>query len=372
MRKSLSILFSAVLLLIGSAQGSWAQKVYDLGTYPGGDWAQLEAINDFGVAVGVGDVPGGSMHPLAVQLFGPNASRWDLGTLGGEAINCTGIANTGLIVGSSANTQGLDQGFWRPLFGEMKGLDSLPGDTSSVAYGVNKLGTFIVGDSYGDLSEAAVVWTPEVVWKQGKPAVTWKIRKLDVDGEAYSVNNSGQIVGIVWDDFWNYYAVIWNPLPGGKGWRSTMLPASQDYPNAWAAYINERGEIVGAVISAAWDVYLPALWRPNPQGKTWELTLLPTLSGLAEGVYIAFGINDFGDIVGSKFNPQWGENPLAVRWSTKDPNFVQLLGFPGERNTARCVNNLRIAGGRYKKQLGVKPDGTPAFGPNQAVAVKFH
>src|SRR5208337_4163773 len=87
-RKSFSILFSAVLLLIGSAQGTWAQKskVWELGTYPHGTWAVMGDINNFGFAVGQGDLPDGSTHSLGVSLFGPRAGKWfDLGTLGGTA-----------------------------------------------------------------------------------------------------------------------------------------------------------------------------------------------------------------------------------------------------------------------------------------------
>ena len=48
MRKLFSIMFSAVLLLIFSAPGAWAQKtkVYNLGHYPSGTWAELHGIND--------------------------------------------------------------------------------------------------------------------------------------------------------------------------------------------------------------------------------------------------------------------------------------------------------------------------------------
>ena len=88
MRKSFSILFSAVLLLILSGQETWAQqnKVWELGTFPHGTWAVMGDINNFGLAVGQGDVRDGTTDSLAVSLFGPLAGKWiDLGTLGGTA-----------------------------------------------------------------------------------------------------------------------------------------------------------------------------------------------------------------------------------------------------------------------------------------------
>jgi hypothetical protein len=52
-------------------------KIWELGTYPGGTWFSTWHINDLGVIVGLGDVPGPdgvlSNHTLTVPLFGPRA-----------------------------------------------------------------------------------------------------------------------------------------------------------------------------------------------------------------------------------------------------------------------------------------------------------
>src|SRR5579864_1764133 len=84
-------------------------KVWELGTYPGGTWASMGDVNDFGVAVAQGDLPDGSTHNLAVPLFGRHAGEWiDLGTLGGTESGwdegLVTISDTGLIVGHSAST----------------------------------------------------------------------------------------------------------------------------------------------------------------------------------------------------------------------------------------------------------------------------
>jgi hypothetical protein len=60
---------------------------------------------------------------------------------------------------------------------------------------------------------------------------------------------------------------------------------------------------------------------------------------------MAWGINDVGDIVGASNDADW--NWLGTRWSTKDPNFAQVLGFPGNWSEAFKVNNSRIAVGVY-------------------------
>lgn len=154
--------------------------VWKLGTYPGGTWATMGDINDFGVAVGQGDLPDGSTHPFAVSLFGPHAGKWiDLGTLGGTAIGWEEgfitISDTGVIVGESATAdQNRVHGFvWTEKSG-MVDLGTLadigyPTYNSSYAYGVNKLGTLIVGWSGVEQScltcapSLPVVWTPSVV-----------------------------------------------------------------------------------------------------------------------------------------------------------------------------------------------------------------
>src|SRR5574341_864255 len=97
-----SLLVSLPLLLFCGTQATWAQ-VMDLGTLPGGTWAAMWDINDFGVAVGHGDNRDGNLRPIGVPLRGPQAFQWfDLGTLGGETseccwVMCMEVANSGLV-----------------------------------------------------------------------------------------------------------------------------------------------------------------------------------------------------------------------------------------------------------------------------------
>ena len=127
-----------------SAQGEPVHqaKSWELGTYPGGTWAALGDINDFGVAVGMGDVPPidpesgvGVTHTLAVSLFGPHAGEWrDLGTLGGsptgweEPINR--ISDTGVAVGYSVTADGHKHGI---VWTEKSGLVDL-GTLADIGY----------------------------------------------------------------------------------------------------------------------------------------------------------------------------------------------------------------------------------------------
>jgi probable HAF family extracellular repeat protein len=143
-----------------------------------------------------------------------------------------------------------------------------------------------------------------------------------------------------------------------------QLPSAADWPVAIAGDINEKGEIVGDVLNLAFDQGYSSLWQPtDPQRRTYKLTLLPNPWGHPNGD-TAEGINNSGDIVGAS----WDDNGnfVAVRWTTKDPSSVRLLGFPGDWSLAFRVNEYGIATGTY---------GTYSVGQcaNECVAaVQFH
>ena len=402
MRKLFSIVFSAVLLLMVSARGTLAQqvKVYDLGTYPGGTWAEMHAINDLGVAVGAGDIASGDTHQIGVPLFGPLAGQWfELGTFGGEETSGMGwagegggITDTGMIVGSAGTQEGYTRAFvWTRTLGAKVDLGTLPSDTGSAAIAVNELGTLVVGISYNDLGGTPVVWTPEVVWKQGRPTTVWKIHKLPTGGlqqpgqvwegvtlewfGAWGVNDLGQIVGDAYSgESDGEVAVIWNPIQGDKGWEIQQLPHQSSFPvvvhhkDTQALAINDQGDIVGNMTVGDGPyctddgvcTTVPAFWKPEtPGAHRWKLIELTTLSGTRQGWNWALDINDLGDIVGASndANGNW----LATRWVTRDPSTAKVLGFPGDGSDAYGVNNLGIAVGMY----------TSGDQPERAVAVKF-
>jgi probable HAF family extracellular repeat protein len=370
MRKLFSIMFWAVLLLIGSVQVTRAQhtKVYDLGHYPGGTSAWPNDINNADVVAGYGDAADGYVHAFGVSLHGPNAMQWfDLGTLPGGntvGVQANGIADTGMIVVSAAMTGGGNHAFaWTPKsgmvdIGTLENID-YPGYYNSVALNINKSGTLIVG--YSDNGEVAlpVVWTPKVVRTPRGPITTWNIQVLETGGfsetccwAAVGVNNFGQAVGVNnFPQIANPDAFVWNPVPGGKGWKITKLPLSADYSLATANAINDKGEIVGYVIPSDFSALRTALWQmASRSGNIWKLTVFPSppdfpLAG-------AWGINDRGDIVGFACDDYVCSNASAVRWSTKDRDFVGILSFPGAgtpegRGYAFAVNDSGMAVGFY-------------------------
>jgi probable HAF family extracellular repeat protein len=389
MRRLFTIVFSVALLAIGSAQGAWAQKakVYDLGHYPGGTWAELHNINDFGVAVGVGDVAG-DKRMIGVPLFGHNAGNWFESGISSNAVDevLPAISDTGMIVGAITGDNGKPEAYaWMPNHAGYH-LGTLPGDFLSYAYAINHSATFIVGQSFGErqgtMVGTAVVWTPRVNWTDGRPTLTWDIHALPTGGleqpgavfegvtlgfwGGWGVNDFGQIAGDGYTtngtDWWEI-AVVWNPIKHGSQWEMQRLPMFADLQYTEALSINNLGEIVGDVWGSTdkFQGAFPALWEKLPRHeKTWSLKVLPTTSGLTYGWSVAGHINDLGDIVGTSTDENWIGK--ATRWNTHDLSFVKLLGFPGDSSIAYGVNNLGIAVGGYA--IGDAPE--------QAVAMKLH
>ncbi len=345
------------------------EKIWELGTYTGGTWVTTWHINDLGVIAGLGDVNDGSgyTHTLEVPLFGPTAGEWtDLGTLPGEqSIGCEepldGISNTGLVVSGSIASDGHMRAVaWTKETG-MVPLGTLAdtGDpryanhNSSYAISTNKLGTLIVGGSGVDQDTnsgfaAPVVWTPSNEWRNGKVVTKWKIRALDTAAfpdftwMVWGVNDYGQIIANGGNS--TDVGALWNPRPGGKGWGKLIsLRPSKAYPFAIPFGINDNGEIAGMVASNDWSIWLPTFWKPLDKTRTTysKVTMLP----LPQGVFTnaeAVGISDLGDIVGDSWNDD-GSVDLAVRWTTKDLTFSELLNFPADWSFSWGVNNSRIA-----------------------------
>lgn len=395
MRRSFMILFSAALLLIGSAQGAWAQKTLVAGPYPGGTWAGLNDVNEFGVAMGWGDVPGGDIQMIAVSLADPHHPKWfDSGVSSMDPWCCEGggISNTGLIAGHVADANGEARAYaWSWTASGPVGVDlgTLPNDDGSAAIAINNSGTLIVGNSYRwNVDQTSwwatpVAWTPATQWHNGKATVGWVIHALPTGGleqsgavfkntvlnnwSGWGVNDLGQIVGDGWSDSGDEIAVIWNPRQDGKSWQVQQLPHQSssrtpaDFPWTEALSINNLGEISGDMSSDYWNTALPALWlMASPNAHTWKLVELATFSETPTGWNMAEGINDLGDIAG--YSTGANGNSLATRWTTSNPTRLMVLSFPGDWSVAHQVNNHGIVVGVY----GI------GDGPQQAAAIVIH
>lgn len=371
--------------------------IWELGTYPGGTWAALGAINDFGVAIGFGDMPPigddgvGYTHTLAVSLFGPRAGEWiDLGTLGGELPRgweepyWFGIANTGLVVTHSVTPDGqVHAAAWTAESG-LFDLGTLAdtrnpkykGHNSSYASATNQAGTLIAGWSGVNGGEdTPVVWIASWTWNNGRPVNKWNIYALDTKGFARhlewqpgAVNDYGQIMGFALDSDETFaIPLLWNPSPDGQSWKLMVLPHvdSSEYPYVLPFGIDRKGNITGAIESADGNIWLARLWKPLNVSRTRysqpiELPLPDGYTGCE-----AVGIDELGDITGDCYNDV---TDLPTRWALHNPTFSGVLNIPGDWGLANAINNSRVAVLTYGGGLACPGD---TFGSCGA-AIRLH
>lgn len=371
--------------------------IWELGAYPGGTWAALGGINDFGVAIGFGDVPPigsdgvGYTHTLAVSLFGPRAGEWiDLGTLGGELSRgweepyWFGIANTGLVVTHSVTPDGqVHAAAWTAQSGLFDlgtladtGNPKYKGHNSSYASATNRAGTLIVGWSgLNGGEDTPVVWTASWAWNNGRPLTKWNIHALDtrgfpkhLDWQPGAVNDYGQIMGFALDtDVTFAIPLLWNPSPEGQAWKLIVLPyiPSSDYPYVLPFGIDRKGNITGAVNSADGSIWLARLWRPLNRARTLyshpiELPLPQGYTGCE-----AVGINELGDISGDCYNDV---TDLPARWTLNNLTFSEILNIPGDWGLFSAINNSRVGVLTYGGGLACPADTFGSCGG----AIKLH
>jgi len=382
-------------------------KTWNLGAYqPGGSTAWMQSINDFGVAMGWGDVPvdgGSEIRMIGIPLFGLNAGQWFESGVSSYALTGEGggISNTGLIVGNISDSNGLPEAYaWMPnQAGIRLGRYSDTGGSydRSIALAINHSGTLIVGDSGKDLPDGTrralpIVWRSKVVWNHGRPTQSWDLHALPTGGlellgavfsgvqlnywGAWGVNDLGQIVGDGWtfDDSGNYWetAVVWTPTKGGTEWEIQRLPMAAGFDYSEALAINNLGEIVGDVWGWTGSLQgaFPVLYKPDPKNKTWSVHVLPTTSpDLTYGWSIAWGINELGDIVGYCSDENWLGK--AARWNSHNPSVVTSLDFPGTSSAAYGVNNLGLAVGGYQTIVSYDKYGNPILDSGHAFAARF-
>ncbi len=186
----------------------------ELPTYPGDPDGNAHAINDFGQVAGASGVCAAfnpiwltNLQPLHALLW-ENGKTIDLGNLGGtghgDGIMALNLNNYGQVIGSS-DLQG-DASFHAFLWTHgtgMQDLETLPGDMSSAALGINDDGQ-IVGVSL-DAS-----FNPRAFLRQGQQMID--LNTLVPAGSplylasACSINAAGEIIGFAFDNSSNVHA----------------------------------------------------------------------------------------------------------------------------------------------------------------------
>lgn len=281
------------------------------------------AINNQGVVAGSG-TGGGVLAGQAVRCLEDNCEP-----IGG--VNAYQVNEPGELVGDAESTTFQTAVFWRRGSTEPTYLPVLPGVGGSAALDRNSRGLTVGSGSFvssgGPGRSVALAWFDQQVFQ---------LPSLGTSAIAHAVNNSGDIVGCIFDSEWK--AVIWiddevQELPGPR-------------PSC-ANTINSRGDIGGYAGRVPTGGFRPHLWsRSGHQYRPEALELDRFLGGEV------LDLNDQSVAVGYGIDPQPGQgfrDTRALQWSASGElqNLNDALNNPDWLLTrAQGINNGGVVVGR--------------------------
>ena len=227
--------------------------------------------------------------------------------------------------------------------GTITDLGVLPeGQNSSTAW-ISDTG-LIAGQSQNGVVDPLVPGFPEIratMWtKDGQIVDLGTLGGNESSG--FSVNNRGQVVGIATNTIPNPFSFLATQLRAFLWQHGTMqdLGTLGTGNNAWALFVNERGQVAGFSDTSA---------NPGPLGVPpvdpflWESGTMLDLGTLGGTSGSPFGLNNRGQVVGtSDLGGDFATHPFV--WTKPGP--MQDLGtFGGDNGFAAHINDAgEIAG----------------------------
>jgi probable HAF family extracellular repeat protein len=294
-------------------------------------------------------------------------ARWlitDLGTLGGQESEATGINDVGQIVGwAETSVKGprgqLDHAFlWKK--GKMRDLGTLGGPESR-ANAINSRGQ-IVGEADAKMKDNEGPISHAFLWQGGR------MRDLGTLGgprsEALDINARGQIVG--WSEtraknpndprFHLRHAFLWE-----KGKMADL--GTLGGPDSSAHAINDRGQIVGSADTRAKTREYGFL-TPVEHAFLWKAGHMRDLGTVKGPRCEAEDINEHGQIVGSldtgkkDAKSKYGDVPIwhAFRWENGRMRDLTARGSHssagGIDDSGQIVGSITALGRDYEYDEG--------------------
>jgi probable HAF family extracellular repeat protein len=255
------------LLLLGTPAWSQLYEIEDLGTL-GGNYVEATGINQAGHVCGNARTAAGPIH----------AFRWldgeltDLGTLGGLESRAAAYTNTGSVVGSAQTPSGA----WRPVIWALeytRELTLLASADGGAALDMNDFGV-IAGlvEHFGDLYPFGILWTP----------IDARLNPLFY--EITAVNAAGHAVGTALSPAW--LPVLW------RG--DEVVDLQQGFPATEFAHtavdLNGCDQVV--VVTTHLVTHRTRTWRWTDGRAVW-------LGELGPGPTVGEAISDAGAVVGA-------------------------------------------------------------------------
>ena len=316
---------------------------------PGGKDTDAAALNVSGQVVGDSDTGSGSRHAVLWQ----NGSVTDPGTLGGKNSYANDINNNGQIVGVSDVTTDKNGNSVQHAFlwqnNQMQDLGTLPPSSTntgqsvtSQAYSINDTGA-IVGVSLENPYSYPSVAHP-VLWQNGQITDLVVPSGQSSGGSAVAIANQGLIIGV----FKNRYFVRQN-----SQWT--------DLNGLSVIAVNDAGALLG--YSSVGNDSHGYLWQ---NGQTTDLGALPQSASNSSGSHTyPSALNNKGQVVGYS-------NGHAFLWQNGVMSDLNTM-YPGSRyaflpdpvlDSADGINNVgQIAGSFRGQPLGVRAYGSVLLTP---------